>query len=141
MSAELKGCVIWFMYCLDFLQVRYNFAKFHQRRICVTDFREWGGLFASPLFPSPICEQPRKGSSWIGLKINICIEKIFLKEIRIIKSYSLQKGTWVKCVFQKKELVFRSWKCKETHKISVSFENMKFLWMQLKPRKFCAAFR
>ena len=36
------------MYFLDLLYVRYNCAKFHQCRICVTDFREGG-----PFCPSP----------------------------------------------------------------------------------------
>ena len=62
MSAKLKGCVTWFIYFLDLLWVRYNCAKFHRCRICVTDFRE-GGLFA----PSPIREQPWKSPFWIGL--------------------------------------------------------------------------
>ena len=34
-------------YFLDLLLVRYNCAKFHQCRICVTDFRD-GGLFGLP---------------------------------------------------------------------------------------------
>ena len=62
MSAELKGCVTLFMYFLDLLQVRYNCVKFHQCRICVTDFRE-GGLF----WPHAIREHPQKGPR-IGLK-------------------------------------------------------------------------
>ena len=33
----------------------------------MTDFREGGGLFA-PHHPPPICEQPRKSPSWIGLR-------------------------------------------------------------------------
>ena len=32
MSAELKGCVTWFICFLDLLWVRYNCAKFHQCR-------------------------------------------------------------------------------------------------------------
>ena len=66
MSAELWGCLMWFIYILDLLQLRYNFAKFHHCRICVTDFRE-GGPFCTP----PILEQPRKCPSWIKLKIKI----------------------------------------------------------------------
>ena len=63
MSAELKGCVTWFIYFLDLLLARYICARLHHCRICVTDFRE-GGLFAPP----PILEQPRKIPSWIGLR-------------------------------------------------------------------------
>ena len=63
MSAELKGYVTWFLYFLDLLWVRYNCAKFHHCRICVTDFRE-GRPFCPPL----ISEQPWKSPSWIGLK-------------------------------------------------------------------------
>ena len=47
MSAELKGCVKSFIHFLDLLWVRYNCAKFHHCRICVTDFRK-----------IPIREQP-----------------------------------------------------------------------------------
>ena len=64
MSAELKRYVTWFIYFLDLLWGRYNCAKFHHWRICVTDFRE-RGLFAPP----PIREQPRKSPTWIGLRI------------------------------------------------------------------------
>ena len=39
MSAEPKGYVTRFIYFLDLLWVRYNFAKFHHWKICVTDFR------------------------------------------------------------------------------------------------------
>ena len=42
MSAELKENVTWFIYFLDLLWVRYNCAKFHHCRICVTDFRDGG---------------------------------------------------------------------------------------------------
>ena len=47
MSTERKGCVKWFKYFLDLLWVRFNCAKFHHYRICVTDFGE-GGLFTPP---------------------------------------------------------------------------------------------
>ena len=47
MSAELKGCVKWFIYFLDFLWVRYKWVKFNHCRICVTDLRE-GGPFWPP---------------------------------------------------------------------------------------------
>ena len=63
MSAELKGCVTWFIYFLDLLWVRYNCAKFHHCRICVTDFRGGGELFAA----LPIRERPLKSPSRIGL--------------------------------------------------------------------------
>ena len=42
MSAELKGCVTWFIYFLDLPQLNYNCAKFHHYRIYVTDFMERG---------------------------------------------------------------------------------------------------
>ena len=45
MSAELEGCVTWFIYLLVHLQMRYNCVKFHFCRICVTDFREGWGPF------------------------------------------------------------------------------------------------
>ena len=36
---------------LDFLWVRYNCAKFHHCRVCVTAFREGGGPFFPPTHP------------------------------------------------------------------------------------------
>ena len=39
MSVELMRCVTWSIYFLDFLYARYNCAKFHYSRICVTNFR------------------------------------------------------------------------------------------------------
>ena len=36
------------MYFLGLLQVRYNCAKFHHCRICVTDFRDWAFLPPPP---------------------------------------------------------------------------------------------
>ena len=65
MSAEIRGCVTWFLYLFDLLWVRYKCTNLHHCRICVTDVREWG------LFWPPICEQPRKCPSLIGLTLNI----------------------------------------------------------------------
>ena len=62
MPAELMGCVT------DLLCVRYNCAKFHHCKICVTDFRE-GGTFPPPL---PIREQSRKSPFLIGLRHSQC---------------------------------------------------------------------
>ena len=42
MSVKLMGCVMWFIYFLDLLRVRYNCAKFHHCKICLTDFKEEG---------------------------------------------------------------------------------------------------
>ena len=70
---QLKGCVTWFIYFLGLLWVRYNCAKFHHRRICVTDFRE-GGLFAPPTH-SPIHELSQKSPSWIGLRPHLFWKK------------------------------------------------------------------
>ena len=79
MSAEIRGCVAWFIYFLDLLWVRYKRAKFHYCRICVTYFRE-GGFFALPA----IHEQPWKGPSWIGLTeyILLFLLSTFLKICR-----------------------------------------------------------
>ena len=63
LSAELKGCVMWSYSFFDLLLVRYNCAKFHHCRICVTDFLK-GAFFPLPL---PIRKQHRKNPSWIGL--------------------------------------------------------------------------
>ena len=77
MSAELKESVTWFIYFLDLLWVRYNCAKFHHCRICVTDFREGGAFFGLP----PICEQPQKSPSWIGLSLFIKMMILLIKLI------------------------------------------------------------
>ena len=51
--------------------LRYNFAKFHHCRMCVTDFRQGGDFFATP----PIRERPPKKPSWIRLR-NISAKRI-----------------------------------------------------------------
>ena len=40
MSAEIKVCVTLLMHFLDLLYAKHNCGKFHDFRICVTDFRE-----------------------------------------------------------------------------------------------------
>ena len=47
MSAELKSCVMWFIYFLDLLQIKYNCAKFRHCRIRVQILGR-GDLFAPP---------------------------------------------------------------------------------------------
>ena len=49
MSVELMRFAMWSIYFLDFLYVRYNCAKFHYSRICVTNFRN--GLSFWPPYP------------------------------------------------------------------------------------------
>ena len=59
-----SGCVSRdSFFFFNLLWIRYNCAKFHHCKICLTDFRK-GGLFDPP----PIREKPRKSSFWIGLK-------------------------------------------------------------------------
>ena len=53
MSVELKWCITWFIYFLNLPWVRYNCAKFHHCRICVTDFREGGPFWSLPSASSP----------------------------------------------------------------------------------------
>ena len=77
MSAELKGCVTWFINFLDLHWLRYNCAKFHHCRIFVIDFMK-GGLFAPPF---PIREQPRKSSSWILLR-NLLTSRVIILRIK-----------------------------------------------------------
>ena len=60
---------------------RYNCAKFHHCRICVTDFRR-GGLFAPP-----IREQPRKSPSWICLNAY----GFSLPALKLLQSYLSNK--------------------------------------------------
>ena len=45
MPGEINGCVTRFIYFLDVLWVRYNCAKFHHCRICVTNYLG-RGIFA-----------------------------------------------------------------------------------------------
>ena len=52
MSAELKGCVTWFICFLDLLYVRYSCVKFYHCRICMTDFRD--------LPPPPSVSTPKR---------------------------------------------------------------------------------
>ena len=60
MSAELKGCVAWFIYFLNLLWVRYNCAKFEHCRICLTDFREGAFLRGAPPPPPHPWAAPKK---------------------------------------------------------------------------------
>ena len=83
-SASRDLCIFWIFF-------GYNCAKIYLYRICVTNFRE--GRFLPPPPPStlrPICEQPPKSPSWIGLKqmslfvfngwiVNFDHRQIFLK--------------------------------------------------------------
>ena len=57
-SAELKGCVTWFIFFLDLLWLRYNCAKFHCCRICATDFVERGLSGPLPSVSSPEIAHP-----------------------------------------------------------------------------------
>ena len=90
MSAELEGCVTWFMYFLDLLYLRYKCDKFNNCRIIVNDCRE-GRIFRPPF----IREQPRKDPSWTGL--NCLLEKkffswrfaFFAERIFLLQEFSL----------------------------------------------------
>ena len=87
MSAERNGCVRWLIHFLDLLWVRYKCAKFHHCRICVTYFREGGGLFGPP----PIRKQPWKSPSWIGLKSDsFCWLTVLLSDYTVYKSFYLR---------------------------------------------------
>ena len=48
MSAEFKRYLTWFLCILDLLWVRYNCAKFHHCRICVTEFKDGNVLCTHP---------------------------------------------------------------------------------------------
>ena len=73
MSAELKGFVTWLIYFLDLLWVRYNCAKFHHCRICVTSFRE-GGLFGPPPHPWAAPKKPNLNRVNADIDIASCNE-------------------------------------------------------------------
>ena len=77
MSAELKGCVTWFIYFLDLPWIRYDCAKFYHCRICVTDFRDWGPFCPPPSVSSPEKAHPKWGS----------MLKLQIKHTNIYKHY------------------------------------------------------
>ena len=52
MSTKFTGCDVIHIF-FNLLWVRYNCAKFHHSTICVTDFREGGGLFALHPWAAP----------------------------------------------------------------------------------------
>ena len=93
MSAELKGCVTWFIHFLDLPYVRYNCAKFHRYRICVVDFREGG-----PKSPPPIHKQPKKSPSWIGLNFFL----IKMVTILMMSAKMATPGLFITKIFWKK---------------------------------------
>ena len=71
MSVELKGCV--YMICMFFyLLWVYNCAKFHNCRICVTDFRE-GAFLDHPSVSSPENAHPEKLK--ITIFFHICLQE------------------------------------------------------------------
>ena len=86
MSAELEGCVTWFMYFVDLLYLRYKCDKFHNCRIFVNDCRE-GIIFRPPppLHPWAAPKRPIlnrvKLSSWkkfFSWRFAFFTERIFL---------------------------------------------------------------
>ena len=70
---------------LDLLYVRYNCAKFHHCRMCVTDFRE-------RFFLLSIHEQVRKGLSWIGLRVYSRCLQIYI--VFATTSFSSESNIW-----------------------------------------------
>ena len=57
MSAELKGCVTWFIYFLDLLRVNYNCANFHY---CIYVWQVLGrGSFLPHPLPQPWAVPPK----------------------------------------------------------------------------------
>ena len=83
MSAELKGCVTRLIYFLDLLWVRYNCAKFHHCRICVTA-HPW----AAP--KKPILKRV-KGNNFYGK--NFETFRIFPKIIRFFFNFYMNGKT------------------------------------------------
>ena len=111
MSAELKGCVTWFTYLLDLLWVRYNCAKFHHCRICVTDFRE-GGPFCPPS-PHPWAAPKRpilnrvKGTNFHGMFATEAWKKSKFHRIQFVLYVHFQYA--FSTIFQQKSDI--SWFC------------------------------
>ena len=58
MSAELNGCVTWFIYFVDLLWIRYDCTKFHHCGICATDFMEGGPFCPPPPHPWAALKKP-----------------------------------------------------------------------------------
>ena len=86
MSAELKGCITWFIHFFDLPYVRYNCAKFHHCRICVVNFRE--GVKKAPPYPWAAPKKP------ILNRVNdVCInhKSLIINEIfYLLKAFYLQ---------------------------------------------------
>ena len=92
MSTELKGCVTWFIHFLDLIYVRYNCTKFHQCRICATDFWEGRPFCPPPPAAHSILEQPQKCPSWIELNVTL-----ILTCLQLIKTCLNTKGSLLRC--------------------------------------------
>ena len=84
-SAELKGCVTLFLYISNLLKVKYNCAKFHHFRICLTDFKErfWQILFCH-------------SHPWAALKRSMLNRVMSFNVKHLLKSYY-----WKKMIFSK----------------------------------------
>ena len=80
MSAEFKGCVTWFICCLDLLEVKYNCAKFHHCRVNVTDFRKGGPFY--PLHP------------WVAPKRSILKRSLNIDTFLIASVIHYQGPSW-----------------------------------------------
>ena len=87
-SAKFKGYVIWFIYFLELLWVRYN-AKFYHCMICVTNFSD-GEPFWTPT-PHP--------HSWAAPKKPILnrVKDFFVSAWSIIVIYQPQILLWLCC--------------------------------------------
>ena len=97
-SAELKGCVTLFLYISNLLKVKYNCAKFHHFRICLTDFKErfWQIL---------LCHS----HPWAALKRSMMNRVMSFNVKHLRKSYYWKKMIFSKLRFSKlKKFVFRS---------------------------------
>ena len=97
-SAELKGCVTLFLHISNLLKVKYNCAKFHHFRICLTDFNE---RFSQILF----CHS----HPWAALKRSMLNRVMSFNVKHLLKSYYWKKMIFSKLRFSKLEkFVFRS---------------------------------
>ena len=79
MSVKIKGSVTLFTYFLDVLYARYNCAKFHRCRICVTDFME--GVFMAP--PPHLLAAPER-PIWVGLRNAMLKNSLLYKPFRYL---------------------------------------------------------
>ena len=100
MSAELKGCVTWFIYFFDLLWLRYNCAKFHHCRTYVWQIL-WKGSLLAPRLPNPWAAPKRPILNRVkGHKSNDPISSIYFYRSNCLqRSFLYLKIAKIHCCF------------------------------------------